>query len=109
MLDHSAKSLTRDPNGPVAREAQLPLGTHGSARQCVRSGRTTFFRRGGRAAQGGGLLNRRGDESRVGSNPTLSTTCARIALLAERRSYEAEVLGSIPCACTSHATLAQLE
>ena len=41
MLDHSAKSLTRDPNGPVAREAQTRLGTHGSARHCVRSGRTT--------------------------------------------------------------------
>lgn len=47
--------------------------------------------------------------SRVGSNPTLSTRCARLAQLAERRSYKAEVLGSNPSACTTHATLAQLE
>ena len=53
------------------------------------------------------MLNRRGDESRVGSNPTLSTTCARIAQLPERRSYKAEVLGSNPSACTGHAALAQ--
>lgn len=45
--------------------------------------------------------------SRVGSNPTLSSRCTRIAQPAERRPYKAEVLGSIPSACTTHAALAQ--
>jgi hypothetical protein len=43
MLDHSAKSLTRDPNGPVAREAQLPLGTHGERAPVRALGPHYFF------------------------------------------------------------------
>ena len=60
------------------------------------------FRRDGRAAQGSGLLNRRVNRTaRVGSNPTLSANPdARVAQSAERRSYKAEVLGSIPSVCT---------
>ena len=47
--------------------------------------------------------------SSSGSNPASPATynCSRIAQLAERRSYKAEVLGSTPSACTTHATLAQ--
>jgi hypothetical protein len=47
--------------------------------------------------------------SRVGSNPTLSTNTRTHSSAGERRSYKAEVLGSIPSACTINATLAQLE
>ena len=92
---------------PVAQSAEHSA-VNGEDARSKRAWPATFtIRRDGRAAQGGGLLNRRGDESRVGSNPTLSTTCTRIAQLAERRSYKAEVLGSNPSACTGHAALAQ--
>jgi hypothetical protein len=47
--------------------------------------------------------------SHVGSNPTLSTNTRTHSSAGERRSYKAEVLGSIPSACTIHAMLAQME
>ena len=52
------------------------------------------------------LLTRRPS---VRIRPRQPHRCARIAQPAERRSYKAEALGSIPSACTTHATLAQLE
>ena len=45
--------------------------------------------------------------ARAGSNPAWPARCTRIAQQAERRSYKAEVLGSSPSACTTHATLAR--
>src|ERR1043165_9473942 len=92
----------RDPKGPVTREIQTHSWDIGERPQPRVLGPPMILRRDGRAAQGIGLLNRRGANRRAWVRIPLSPPlCRTRSSEAERRSYKAEVLGSIPSACTT--------
>jgi hypothetical protein len=74
---------------------------------CLASHFSTW--RDGREAQGSGLLNRMGKTVPRGFDSHSLHQMRTHSSAGERRSYKAEVLGSIPSACTTHATLAQLD
>jgi hypothetical protein len=96
-----AKSLRAGSHWPGPARVSDPLLGHMGA-QRMRAWAADDFRRDGRGAQGIGLLNRRGANRRAWVRIPLSPprSCTHSSE-AERRSYKAEVLGSIPSACTN--------
>ena len=96
------KSLCAGSHRPGPARDSDPLSGHMGAQRMRAWAADWLFRRDGRAAQGIGLLNRSGANRRAWVRIPLSPprSCTHSSE-AERRSYKAEVLGSIPSACTN--------